>query len=159
MTEEMVEMVSGDTSDGAPKVFDFQFSATEVDSSFIDEPKLSAVDADDKASSADATRVYLNELGKSKLLTADEEKTYGRLVLRGDEKARKIMIESNLRLVVKISRRYLNRGLPLLDLIEETYNEQEAENLTRKLMNSIKSRNQLKFKRSLERINESYRNN
>ena len=47
------------------------------------------------------------------------KKIYGKRVLRGDEEARKIMIESNLRLVVKISRRYLNRGLPILDLIEE----------------------------------------
>lgn len=69
--------------------------------------------------SIDATRVYLNELGKSKLLTADEEKIYGKRALQGEEEARRIMIESNLRLVVKISRRYLNRGLPLLDLIEE----------------------------------------
>jgi RNA polymerase nonessential primary-like sigma factor len=67
----------------------------------------------------DVTRVYFNELGKSKLLTADEEKIYGKRVLEGDDEARKIMIESNLRLVVKISRRYLNRGLPILDLIEE----------------------------------------
>lgn len=67
----------------------------------------------------DATRIYLNELGKWKLLTADEEKHYGRLALEGDEAARRLMIESNLRLVVKIARRYLNRGLPLLDLIEE----------------------------------------
>lgn len=67
----------------------------------------------------DATRLYLKELGSSKLLTADEEKHYGRLAQQGEEAARKKMIESNLRLVVKISRRYLNRGLPLLDLIEE----------------------------------------
>ncbi len=67
----------------------------------------------------DATRVYLNELSRSKLLTADQEKSYGKRALKGDREARKIMIESNLRLVVKISRRYLNRGLPLLDLIEE----------------------------------------
>lgn len=67
----------------------------------------------------DATRAYLNELSKSTLLTADEEKIYGKRALQGDPDARKIMIESNLRLVVKISRRYLNRGLPLLDLIEE----------------------------------------
>ncbi|MDO9105051.1 MAG: RNA polymerase sigma factor RpoS [Methylovulum sp.] len=67
----------------------------------------------------DATRVYLNELGRSKLLTADQEKIYGIRALQGDQDARKIMIESNLRLVVKISRRYLNRGLPLLDMINE----------------------------------------
>lgn len=67
----------------------------------------------------DATRAYLNELSKSQLLSADEEKIYGKRALQGDPDARKIMIESNLRLVVKISRRYLNRGLPLLDLIEE----------------------------------------
>ena len=67
----------------------------------------------------DATRIYLKELGSSQLLTADEEKYYGRRTLRGDVAARKKMIESNLRLVVKISRRYLNRGLALLDLIEE----------------------------------------
>lgn len=70
-------------------------------------------------SSLDATRVYLNELGRSKLLTVEQEKFYGAKALRGDPEARRIMIESNLRLVVKISRRYLNRGLPLLDLIEE----------------------------------------
>jgi len=67
----------------------------------------------------DATRAYLKELSRSKLLTADEEKIYGARALQGDQEARKIMIESNLRLVVKISYRYLNKGLPLLDLIEE----------------------------------------
>lgn len=69
--------------------------------------------------SLDATQMYLNEIGFSPLLTADEEKHYARLALDGDEAGRKRMIESNLRLVVKISRRYLNRGLTLLDLIEE----------------------------------------
>jgi RNA polymerase nonessential primary-like sigma factor len=67
----------------------------------------------------DPTRQYLDEIGISPLLTAAEEKHYSRLALAGDESARQRMIESNLRLVVKISRRYLNRGLPLLDLIEE----------------------------------------
>jgi len=67
----------------------------------------------------DATQLYLNEIGYSPLLTADEEKHYARLALSGDEAGRKRMIESNLRLVVKISRRYINRGLTLLDLIEE----------------------------------------
>ncbi|WP_420841652.1 RNA polymerase sigma factor RpoS [Halioglobus maricola] len=69
--------------------------------------------------SLDATQLYLNEIGYSPLLTADEEKFYARLARSGDDSGRKRMIESNLRLVVKISRRYINRGLTLLDLIEE----------------------------------------
>lgn len=69
--------------------------------------------------SCDATQIYLSEIGFSPLLSAEEEVLYARRALKGDEVARKKMIESNLRLVVKISRRYLNRGLPLLDLIEE----------------------------------------
>jgi RNA polymerase nonessential primary-like sigma factor len=69
--------------------------------------------------STDATRLYLSEIGISPLLTADEEKHYARLAQGGNETARHRMIESNLRLVVKIARPYLNRGLPLLDLIEE----------------------------------------
>jgi len=71
------------------------------------------------ATSHDATSLYLGDIGFSDLLTADEEKKYARRIREGDESARHRMIESNLRLVVKIARRYLNRGLPLLDLIEE----------------------------------------
>ncbi len=67
----------------------------------------------------DATRLYLNEIGFSPLLSAEEEIHFGRLLQAGDVAARQRMIESNLRLVVKIARRYMNRGLALLDLIEE----------------------------------------
>ncbi|MEH0666858.1 RNA polymerase sigma factor RpoS [Vibrio scophthalmi] len=74
---------------------------------------------DASSKSLDATQLYLGEIGFSPLLTAEEEVLYARRALRGDEAARKRMIESNLRLVVKISRRYSNRGLALLDLIEE----------------------------------------
>lgn len=67
----------------------------------------------------DATQMYLGEIGFSPLLTAEEEVYFARRALRGDESARNRMIESNLRLVVKIARRYNNRGLVLLDLVEE----------------------------------------
>lgn len=69
--------------------------------------------------SLDATQMYLSEIGFSPLLTAEEEVFYSRKALKGDMKSRQRMIESNLRLVVKIARRYNNRGLALLDLIEE----------------------------------------
>jgi len=74
---------------------------------------------EDAPSNLDATQLYLGEIGFSPLLTAQEEVYFSRLALKGDEPSRKRMIESNLRLVVKIARRYNNRGLPLLDLIEE----------------------------------------
>jgi len=67
----------------------------------------------------DPTRQYLDEIGISPLLTADQEKDLARRAQRGDESARQRMIESNLRLVVTIARRYNKRGLPFLDLIEE----------------------------------------
>ncbi|ART81987.1 RNA polymerase sigma factor RpoS [Oceanisphaera profunda] len=89
-----------------------------------EQDSVETVDAEEKASVAssrtlDVTQLYLGEIGFSPLLTAEEEVLYARRSLRGDLIARKRMIESNLRLVVKISRRYNNRGLALLDLIEE----------------------------------------
>lgn len=92
----------------------------ELERSSSTESKATAREEFDASSkSLDATQLYLGEIGFSPLLTAEEEVLYARRALRGDEAARKRMIESNLRLVVKISRRYSNRGLALLDLIEE----------------------------------------
>ena len=68
---------------------------------------------------ADPVQLYLNEIGSTPLLTAAEEVLVARASLAGDEAARHRMINSNLRLVVMIAKRYTNRGLPLLDLIEE----------------------------------------
>ncbi len=67
----------------------------------------------------DPTTLYLTEIGYTPLLTAEEEVEYAHRIQKGDEVARAKMIESNLRLVVKIARRYLKRGLDFLDLIEE----------------------------------------
>lgn len=72
-----------------------------------------------KSQEADPTQIYLREIGASPLLNAEEEVHYARLAQQGDLHARNHMIKCNLRLVVKISRRYLNRGLAMLDLIEE----------------------------------------
>lgn len=67
----------------------------------------------------DAIKLYLREVQKTKLLSAEEEKELAQRIAKGDKSARDRMIESNLRLVVKIAKRYMNRGLPFLDLIEE----------------------------------------
>jgi RNA polymerase primary sigma factor len=67
----------------------------------------------------DAIKLYLRDIQKTKLLTADDEKELAGRIAKGDKAARDRMIESNLRLVVKIAKRYINRGLPFLDLIEE----------------------------------------
>jgi RNA polymerase nonessential primary-like sigma factor len=74
---------------------------------------------EDSPKNLDATQLYLGEIGFSPLLSAEEEVYFSRRALKGDEASRKRMIVSNLRLVVKIARRYNNRGLALLDLIEE----------------------------------------
>jgi len=68
---------------------------------------------------SDVTQIYLNEIGANPLLTAEEEGVLTRRVKTGDFEARQTMIERNLRLVVNIAKHYLNRGIPLLDLVEE----------------------------------------
>lgn len=68
---------------------------------------------------SDPTQLYLIEIGLSPLLSAEEEVFYARKARQGEEAARNHMVKCNLRLVVKIARRYLNRGLALLDLVEE----------------------------------------
>ena len=67
----------------------------------------------------DVTQIYFNEIGQRALLTVEQERHFSRLVKQGDFDARQKMIEHNLRLVVNIAKRYANRGVTLLDLIEE----------------------------------------
>ncbi|MGY6217331.1 sigma-70 family RNA polymerase sigma factor [Methylolobus aquaticus] len=82
---------------------------------FVPEPISEAVDTLER----DLTQVYFHDLANTRLLTADEEKHYGALAREGDAEAFRIMVECNLRLVIKLARRYMNRGLDFLDLIEE----------------------------------------
>jgi len=114
------------------EVFDDEVIEMVVDSNVAEEEKTFAAKLKNRttnderfaadtgsAKALDATQLYLNEIGFSPLLSPEEEVHFARLARKGDEMGRKRMIESNLRLVVKISRRYVNRGLSLLDLIEE----------------------------------------
>jgi RNA polymerase nonessential primary-like sigma factor len=130
--EEKVKLDAVDAVDEEDALMDMDIEADEIEiDSHEDPPVEVAVDekVPDKKiqkrtrefsdGQMDATRLYLNEIGFSPLLTAEEEVYYSRLAQKGEESGRTRMIESNLRLVVKIARRYMNRGLALLDLIEE----------------------------------------
>ncbi len=75
--------------------------------------------AEEFESQADVTQMYLNEIGQAALLTAEQEVALARRTRDGDFEARQKMIEHNLRLVVNIAKHYANRGLVLLDLVEE----------------------------------------
>ncbi len=82
-------------------------SNEELASAILDEPQV------------DVTQLYLNEIGQAPLLNPEEEVALARRTVQGDFEARQIMIERNLRLVVNIAKHYANRGLTLLDLVEE----------------------------------------
>lgn len=92
----------------------------------IAEAQEEASDTDEEEAStpayeeiADVTQIYLNDIGNNALLTPDQERALARRVVQGDFEARQRMIEHNLRLVVNIAKHYINRGMALLDLIEE----------------------------------------
>ena len=93
---------------------------SEEDLELIEEEKL--VDTEEMSevmSLNDPVRMYLKEIGKIPLLTGEEETEVAKRLAEGDEAAHNTMVEANLRLVVSIAKRYVGRGLPLLDLIQE----------------------------------------
>jgi len=85
----------------------------------VSEEPAEPTKAEDEASLDDSVRAYLRQIGKVKLLTAADEVELGRLMEQGSLDARRRLTEANLRLVVSIAKKYANRGLPLLDLIQE----------------------------------------
>ena len=91
-------------------------AALEVDNALSDQEEITRVAYED---SADVTQIYLNDIGANALLSPEEERDLSRRAHQGDHQARQKMIEHNLRLVVNIAKHYVNRGLALLDLIEE----------------------------------------
>jgi len=87
-----------------------------------DEEDASASEEDESVSSTaaeDSIRLYLKEIGRYPLLSADEETRLARMICAGEDSAKECLCESNLRLVVSIAKKYTGRGLPFLDLIQE----------------------------------------
>jgi len=105
---------------------DVDFDESEAEAEMEEEAAAEEEEAEEEKKRADyddhsddAIKLYLKEIQKTTLLTAEDERELARRISQGDSAARDRMIESNLRLVVKIAKRYMNRGLPFLDLIEE----------------------------------------
>jgi RNA polymerase primary sigma factor len=99
---------------------------SEADDRVPDEPLdalIETEDADQRAETRDTSRanlaVYLREISRIPLLAREQEVELARKIRAGDEAAKERLVEANLRLVVQVARRYINRGLPLPDLIEE----------------------------------------
>lgn len=93
---------------------------SEEELELIEEEKLiDTEEISDAMSVNDPVRMYLKEIGKIPLLTSEEEMEVAKRLAEGDEAAHNTMVEANLRLVVSIARRYVGRGLPFLDLIQE----------------------------------------
>ena len=104
-----------------------------TDETEFDEPNIDEVDDDEEAEDLDAlnagqylddisddsVRLYLREIGKIPLLSAEEEMELAQRVIQGDKRAKDKMAEANMRLVVSIAKRYSGRGLDFLDLIQE----------------------------------------
>jgi RNA polymerase primary sigma factor len=113
---------------------ELELDAAQLDEVFgaLEEANIDIVNGDDEEEqeseparssprevSTDALQLFLKDIGKVELLTAPQEVELAKRIERGDERAKRQMVEANLRLVVSIAKRYRNQGLPFLDLIQE----------------------------------------
>jgi RNA polymerase primary sigma factor len=103
-----------------PGLVGFQsVESEEDDDDFDDSPARPGIDVSVRQRDHDPVSAYLREIGKVPLLTAAEEISLAKRVERGDLAAKRMLIEANLRLVVSVAKRYVGRGMPFLDLIQE----------------------------------------
>lgn len=114
--EEVPLAATGLLLDDVEEPLEFADEEAEVEDDADPDEKLPLAELE---SFDDAIKIYLRDIQRTPLLTPELEKECARKIEKGDKAARNKMIESNLRLVVKIAKRYINRGLPFLDLIEE----------------------------------------
>ncbi|SEA07337.1 RNA polymerase primary sigma factor [Eubacterium aggregans] len=98
---------------------DIDINVEELEEIEVDEKPIVEVDISDSVSVNDPVRLYLKEIGKVPLLSAEEEMDLAQRMEQGDDFAKKKLAEANLRLVVSIAKRYVGRGMSFLDLIQE----------------------------------------
>jgi len=106
-----------ETAAKGKKASDDEEEDDEDEESSSDDEKRKMLDISEISN--DSVRMYLSEIGRVPLLTADEEKKLARRILKGDMSAKQYLAEANLRLVVSIAKKYIGRGLSFLDLIQE----------------------------------------
>ncbi|HZS95100.1 MAG TPA: sigma-70 family RNA polymerase sigma factor [Chloroflexota bacterium] len=118
---ELMESIMAHLRDEGVDVVSEETEEAEDDETEPDETlkEIEAVSSADANLVTDSVRLYLREIARAPLLTAQQEVELAKRVEAGDEEAVQILIRSNLRLVVHVAKRYLNRGLPMLDLIQE----------------------------------------
>ncbi|MBR6632730.1 MAG: RNA polymerase sigma factor RpoD [Clostridia bacterium] len=113
-----IEVTVPDIPDDLPSFENFEdFDAEEEQ--FDSEEDVEALLASDSMPIEDHVKMYLKDIGKIKLLSAEEEIELAKKITEGDISARNVLVEANLRLVVSIAKRYIGRGMGLLDLIQE----------------------------------------
>lgn len=115
---ELADATIAITATAGPDTANFTDVWAEEEEPEEEEDTSKAIYVDDDVAD-DSVRLYLREIGKIPLLNAEEELTLAQRVVAGDEKAKHEMAEANMRLVVSIAKRYVGRGLDLLDLIQE----------------------------------------
>ncbi|MBQ1421948.1 MAG: RNA polymerase sigma factor RpoD [Firmicutes bacterium] len=123
--EKGIEIVTEDDMSSIPDILPEEIDVTEEKEALAEEGIDFDTDLDPEQAASknvsvdDPVRMYLKEIGKVPLLTADEEIELAKRMEEGDEDAKKRLCEANLRLVVSIAKRYVGRGMLLLDLIQE----------------------------------------
>jgi len=117
----VTEVASRVTEDVSEDWTDINLFSQDEEPAAADDPDEEPVERNrpGEAFTEDSVRLYLREIGRVKMVKPDEEIELARRIARGDREAKKRLIQANLRLVISIAKKYVNRGLPFQDLIQE----------------------------------------
>ncbi len=122
--EAIMNMLDSDSDDitKLPEIYEILWSKgikVITDELVLDDPTMDVSNGTTDTFTSDNVKMYLSEIGSIPLLTAEEEVDLGKKISQGDKNAKDVLCNSNLRLVVSVAKKYMNKGLPLSDLIQE----------------------------------------